>query len=452
MAFTNSVVTRGSVTDAVIVGVDDSGRRFQPVEPSTAPTVDLWIALLAGQQVWADSEQVPTAINRLSAGVEIGALLAAVGAIWAHRWAGGGVQSHWVDTAPIAFSIACCVVAVGPLRTALGRPAPSTRFAIQVPLRLLTIVVLVGAIFAALASWWPLIMWPFGVALGGDAAITSWAIGWYPTPLASYTRYLRSAIHLGLLGGLVGVFASRGWHTGQHAALPIYVTFQIWVLLGTLTASWLGVLRRKERLGLHVAARSAANDEHRRAAHWLHDDVCAELRLVAIRVQGRTADLDEVKDMLDDLDHHLRLRQLDELLESGSVRLAEVLQPYVRRAQNHASIGEVPSFDEASLIVDAVTGRLFGHTAAVLTSNALNAGASVVSFEISSTDGVVSIAVTDDAGGFRSKELPDGRGLWTLRTNPKVRSIDIDDTTDGSRVRVTISIDREDRRGAAPAR
>jgi hypothetical protein len=454
MAVTNSVGSRRSAADSVLTDLDD--RRLPPRrdEPVSGPFVDRWIALLAGQQVWADGEEVPTVVTRLSAGFEAGALMCAVGAMWAYRWANGEapVRSWLIREAPIAFSVACAILAIGSLRIARGRPTPYRGFASQILLRLSMLLVIVAATFAALPTWWPLVIWPFGVALGGDAAITSWAIGWYTTPLRSYTAYLRSPIHLGLLGGLFGVFASRGWHIGEHAALPIYVTFQVWVLVATLTASWLGLLRRRERRDLYMAARSAASDEHRRAAHWLHDDICADLRLVAIRVQDQHPGLTEVTEMLDDLDHRLRLRQLEELLESGSVRLAEVLQPYVRRAQNHATIGVVPTFDEASLIVDGRTGRLFGRAASVLTSNALNAGATLVSFAISSTQRDVSIAVTDNAGGFPTKDLPYGRGLWSLQADPQVRSVAITDCPGGSQVRVTIDLERQDRRAAALAR
>lgn len=404
-------------------------------------SADRWVALLVGNEMWADGEQQPGAVTRLSASVELGALLVSIGTVWAHRVAvDTRTHSNWVRVAPLIFTAACAVMAIGPIRTALGRHPPGRSFARQLGSRTVLIAVVVATAFATVPGWWALTLWPFGVVLGVDAAITSWAIGWFPTPLRAYTAYLRSPVHLGLLGGLLGAFVFRGWRIGLRSALPIYAAFQIWGLVGTVTVSWLGVQSRRERNQLDKASVDAVNDQHRRAAHWLHDDICAELRLVALQVQRRDADLDDVERMLDNLDHQLRLRQLDELLESGSVRLAEVIQPYLRRAQLHAVIHDVPSFDQASPIVDSETGRLLGRAAAVLTSNALNAGARILGFTIESTSTSVTIAVSDDAGGFPTKELPPGRGLWSLRNDPRIDTLTIDDISDGSRVCITISL------------
>ncbi len=380
-------------------------------------------------------------MTRAAAGVEIIALLASVSAIWVQRVDHTVVEeTMFVRYAPAVFIAASVILMVGPIRLLLGRPAVSAGFAAHIALRVVLLTAIVTATFATAPNWAAMVMWPFGVALGGDAATTSWSIGWDPTPLRSYIQYLRSPVHLGIIGGLFGVIVYRGLGAAYHKALPIYVTFQVWVLLGVLTASWLGSLKRTEKREQSAAALTAANEEHRRAAHWLHDDICAELRLVVLKVQSRSIELDQVGELLDNLDHQLRLRQLDELLESGSVRLAEVLQPYVRRAQAHgAVIHQVPSFDEASLIVGSDVGRVFGRAAAVLTSNALNGGAETIGFAVAFGPTTVTITVTDDAGGFASDHRPAGRGLWMLEHDPVVQSLTVEPTLDGSRVSVTIT-------------
>lgn len=403
--------------------------------------------------MWSESEEAPTAVARLTASTELGGLVAAVSTVWSHRLTASGFDgSSWVRLAPVVFTAACVVMAVAPAQTMSGRPTRPAALGIQLPIRMLLVLVVVAATFTTMPRWAALATWPLAIALGGDAAVTAWSIGWNPTPLASYRQYLGSPVHLGIVGCLLGVLAIRGYDVGISMALPIYATFQVWVLVATLTAAWLCMLHSAERAEHLRVARSAASDEHRRAAHWLHDDICAELRFAMIRVQSRSVDLAGVESMLDNLDHRLRLRQLDELFESGSVRLAEILQPYVRRAQAVATICAVPAFEEASLIVSAETGRLFSRAAAVLTSNALNASAATISFAIEAGRSTISITVTDDAGGFSSKALPAGRGLWTLQQDPNVQSVDVDDVAGGSRVCVTISLSERTTRDPALAR
>jgi hypothetical protein len=215
----------------------------------------------------------------------------------------------------------------------------------------------------------------------------------------------------------------------------------LWVIVAGVTAWLLTGLRRLAMFNRQLAVSQASSYEHRRSAHWLHDDLCAQLRLVSIKVQSGGATMTEVAALLDDLDHQMRLRQLEEILESGTIRIAEVLQPYVRRAQNHGvTIDSAPSFDDASLVVSATVGREFSHAAAVLTSNALNAGATHIAFEVRLTPGHVSIAVIDNAGGLDLEDLPSGRSLWTLREDLGSENVVVTPTDTGSRVLATIAL------------
>jgi signal transduction histidine kinase len=193
-----------------------------------------------------------------------------------------------------------------------------------------------------------------------------------------------------------------------------------------------------------------ARNEHRRSAHWLHDDVCAQLRLVTLRLHRGALRTDEVVGMLDELDFALRLRQLDELLQSGTARLAEVLQPFVRNAQNHGvTVERVPTYETASAVVDRDAGQMLRHAASVLTSNALNAGATRLSFDVSVDSEQVHLAVVDDAGGFDHDDLTAGRGLWSLLHELGPGNLTIDRVDGGSRV--AAHVDRHRSTPFAPA-
>lgn len=149
--------------------------------------------------------------------------------------------------------------------------------------------------------------------------------------------------------------------------------------------------------------------------------------------------MEQVGALLDELDFALRLRQLDELIESGTVRLAEVLQPFLRNAQNSGVLVErVPSYDIASTEVDHDTGNTFRRAAAVITSNALNAGATRLSFEVAVHDEHIDLVVIDDAGGFDASDITAGRGLWTLRHELGPDNLYIEQHETGSRVHAAV--------------
>ena len=289
------------------------------------------------------------------------------------------------------------------------------------------------------SQWWSLVSWPVGAAIGVDAFFTAEAIGWQPSPWVSARSVLLSPLHAGLVGGLVGAGLTRGGDAIFATALPIYVTTLVWVLVAVTTAWVIGQYRRAEATGLEAVRISTVRDEHRRSAHWLHDDIASRLRVVSLRLQHDEPSIPEIAALLDDLDFQLRLRQLDELLSGGRVRLAEVLQPYVRRAQSHGvTVERVPSFETASEQVDVETGQMFRRAAAILTSNSLNAGARHISFDVKVHHDAISLAVTDDAGGFELSEISQGRGLWALRTDLGQDHVRVTPTANGSTVEIVI--------------
>ena len=116
-----------------------------------------------------------------------------------------------------------------------------------------------------------------------------------------------------------------------------------------------------------------------------------------------------------ELESSLRLRQLDEALASDRAQLAEVLQPYVRLAQDHGvDVVEVPRFGEAHIPVTGTTGRLIKRALGVLVPNAIAAGAGQLAFRIATTPNGFAVEVEDDAGGFDLGSVPAGRALDAL--------------------------------------
>ena len=125
-----------------------------------------------------------------------------------------------------------------------------------------------------------------------------------------------------------------------------------------------------------------------------------------------------LSDDLNDFETRIRERQLDDVIQAGPVTAAEILQPYVRKAQSAGVlITVVPSFDAASIELDAATARQLKRCVAGFVANALNAGATQLGFALHTSDREVVLEVTDDAGGFQLSDAPAGRGLWLLRAD-----------------------------------
>lgn len=419
-----------------------------------AKTVDRGIALLAGRDAWAHADHPTSAVTRMAAFIEIGGFIIATSALWTYRFT---LTHHYESTiirlAPFGFAAAAALLTIAPQRVARGRLTTTRAGQLFVLPRALLGVTLVTTAYSIIPGWASLISWPVGIALGADAALTSWALGWHFKPLRWWGLFVISPIHFGVVGGLLGALVYQGWDAAERAALPIYITMHVWVLIASITAWWLGVLHDQEKRDRRRAVDEAASLERRRSAHWLHDDLCAQLRLVSITVQSGGATMADVEVMLDDLDHQIRLRQVEEIFDSGTIRIAEVLQPYVRRAQNRGvHIDSAPSFDDASLTVSADVGRQFSHAAAVLTSNAINAGATHIAFEVHASDEFVTITVTDDAGGIKFADLPSGRSLWVLREDLGADNVTVSSTSNGSRVQATINLTHRTRDDAVAAR
>ena len=331
------------------------------------------------------------------------------------------------------------VCTIGPTLTLLGHRQQARPLVANLALRAGMGLLMVIGIFGTAPGWAALLSWPIGAALGADASLTAYAIGWRPSPWQLWRPVISSPLHFGIVGGLVGTALARTDVQLADSVLPVYVTAHVWVAVACLTAHGISLMLDTEQARAEAIRFDAVRDEHRRSAHWLHDDICAQLRLVTLTLHRGATESTDVVAMLDELDVSLRMRQLDELLQSGSVRLAEVLQPFVRKAQNHGvTVEHVPSYGVASAVVDRETGQTVRRAASVLTSNALNAGATRLSFEMSADDETIGFAVVDDAGGFEPSAIAAGRGLWSLQHDLGPTSVTIERVGCGSRVSVAI--------------
>lgn len=411
-------------------------------------SADRWLALLAGANTWDDPERRPNITVRSTGGTEVLALMANL-AVLLCFWVVGhdGGLSEVAHPFPLVLTATSLLCMIGPALTLAGRARRTRPLGVNLALRSLLSLVMVAAIFGTAPGWSALLSAGVGIVIGADTSLTAYAIGWRPSPRQWWWAVVSQPMHLGIVGGLVGTAIARPDVAVADTLLPVYLTLHVWVAFACVTAWVIGRMIDAETARNELIRLETARSEHRRSAHWLHDDVCAQLRLVTLRLHRGALPTDEVVRMLDELDFALRLRQLDELLQSGSARLAEVLQPFVRNAQNHgATVERVPSYETASAVVDRDTGQMLRHAASVLTSNALNAGATRLGFDVRVDARQVRLAVVDDAGGFDADQLVAGRGLWSLLHELGPDNLTITRIEGGSRV--TACVDRHRR---APA-
>jgi hypothetical protein len=286
--------------------------------------------------------------------------------------------------------------------------------------------------------------WMFGMVLGCEATLGSRSIGAPVQPWRWWRRFLTSLPHVVviLVSLLVGI-AFGGGREGVAAAIATYVAVHFAAFVGAMQSWLLERIRRRHDTELRERGRAVEEQQHRQRAHWLHDEVCSELRLLRLQLETEQLAMDEVGEQLDELDHRLRIRQLDELLQSGRVRLAEVIQPFVRRAQAHGlRVREVPRFEQASLEMDEATGRLVQRSAAVLMTNAIQAGATEIAIRaiVDADAARLELQFEDDAGGFDHVALPPGRGLDSLQHDLAPGALELRRTDTGTLARVVFAI------------
>jgi signal transduction histidine kinase len=163
------------------------------------------------------------------------------------------------------------------------------------------------------------------------------------------------------------------------------------------------------------------------------------LSLVILRLQALPEANAEAIDFLREVDHRLRIAQLDDLIDSGPTRIASLVQPHVRRSLDlGVVVNPLPGFEQVDVAVDSETGRLISRVLAVLFSNAMNAGASKIGLDVIVGPLEVEIRVTDDAGGFDLGNLQPGRGLEELMVDLGRDGVVREAILGGSVMRVTV--------------
>jgi len=372
------------------------------------------LALVAGERVWIDSEEPLGTIERLSALLELAALAAVISSLWLMSSARWPTPTGLARLAPHAGTIAGLALATRPLTLIVGvrrvaRLWPSVLW------RSAAAIMLVASLVANAPEWGAVSTWPLGVAFGAEAALCAWRLGITVNPFRWWLSFVTSPLHLGAVGAMIAAVVRLGWRDGLGDAIAYFAILHLLVIIIVVCAWVLDWMRAQQRSAEQDHEERVIAAEHRRSAHWLHDDVSSQIRIISLKVQNELFGHAEVVSLLDDLDHQLRLRQLDELLDSGTPRLAEIIQPYVRNAQTHGvAITAVPTFEDASLVVDADTGRLFARAASIFTTNAMHAGATEIGFEVEHDPDEIRLSVSDDAGGFDLATVPAGRALWEL--------------------------------------
>jgi len=412
-------------------------------------SLDTWVALLAGSNPWASGERSSGAWSRLLALGQIFSVTIVLATLW---WGHSEVLAAH-NTVLILGTLALLAVLILPSMRVLARPTRSLTVRFNLVSRLTLISVVFMSIYALLPGWRTLWATPFAVAAGIDASLTCSELGWQAKPRTWYRRFLQSAFHFGIVGAVIGTYAVGG-ERRLSIIVPLFVVLHVWLGVAVATLWIISRLHSAELAERQDLFADVVEAERRQRAHWLHDDVCAQVRLVSLKLQTKSATTDEVVGLLNDFDHQLRLRQLDELFGAGSVRLAELLQPYIRHAQNNGvEIVGVPAFEEAAFQLSEAGARLTARTANVLTANALNAGATTISYGVHTSDGFLHLAIADNGPGFRLVDVPHGRGLWTLIHDLKPGGLSVDPNAGGGTiVTATIPYIERDRLGHHSAR
>lgn len=399
-----------------------------------------WAALLAGAAPWMTDNPAAT---RLVSALEVLALAVTAGTVWhASRSARGAMSAGLAALC----TLGVVLIATTPAARLLRVAPPTRNFRLCVAMRSVAVAVVTLASLALLRGSAIVLFLVNSIAFGADVALTAREVGWKPRAWSWWLSFVGSSFHWGIVGGLMAVLArAPGAFIGD--AGPPFVLMHALLALTLVVASALGGLMGEVEEQAADAVAAALAVEHRQRAHWLHDDVCAQVRLASLRLQTGGLDQAGIAELLDDLDHSIRLQQLDQLIASGSVHVAEALQPFIRRAQNqHVTIAHVPSFDDIDFDMDENEATLFRRAVSILTSNALNAGATRLGFDIGVGEAFLTLTVSDDGRGFDSHMVTDGRGLWRLRNDLKPGGIQIGEVDRGASVTATIPISRKHHR------
>ena len=410
---------------------------------------DLRIALLTGAAGWRDRDSSYT-VAELAA---VAALMACVAAVVTVLLVSAGLPP---GSAAVVGATRWAVAVVGGLTLVLAvapsfawplgwrprRTGPALGFAV---VRVSAVMLVVGCWTALLGPTAPAPIWMLGAVVGCEYTLTAWVLEARTSGRSWWWNFQRSTVHLGIWVVSLLVAVANSDRIGDLLRIPL--SFQVIALAAALTCYGLERLRRSLDHRTSAIAHASAADAHERMAHWLHDDLTTSLRSMHVRLRSARIDREDVAAELERLDHRLRLRQVDEMLATGTVQLAQILQPYVRLAQAHGvDVVDVPRFDEASTTLEGPSGRLVQRALGVLVPNAIAAGAGQLAIKVATDDpSELSIEVVDDAGGFDLAMAPAGRGLDGLRGELGEGNLTCVRTDRGSRLRVRIDRSEEGR-------
>lgn len=405
--------------------------------------LDLWLALAAGPAPWLDGEALDAEERlALSGGIisAVAAALVVTAAASASPRLTGIVPTLALGLGILA--LVSLVVSAPFCKRHSGVGGPAGRLAPIVTIRLVASLGVLAIVVRVFGTVPALIVAGFGLTGGIEAAVTLRVLGADIPPRQLLRRSATSTLHLGVVTGLVGI-ALLG-RSGDGPAIALQVATAFYALAASAMISFIATRSLLADHHRQDADRvdAARIDAHRDNAHWLHDDVCSELRYLRLHVETDGLDRPELLARLDQLDHRLRLRQLDEVLYMGTATLSEIIQPYIRAAQNNGvALLEVPSYETAGMVISAAAGRQVQRAVAVLVANAIQAGASSLRLRTIVDDGRVVVEVEDDAGGFRPDATVAGRGLDSLRRDLGASGLVLEPTPQGTVARSTISLD-----------
>jgi signal transduction histidine kinase len=255
-----------------------------------------------------------------------------------------------------------------------------------------------------------------GAVVGGEAAVTARSLGLPVTPRVWIRRFAGSWVHLGFLTGVLVMIAMDPNRATVYAAAGIMLVAYSSLLLAVAVAKWVDIALSDITRRADLRLERYAEAEDRRRSHWLHDDVLGMLTGVQMKLEREQWDSATTAGELRWLDHQLRLRQTEEIVRSGTATIGEVVQPYLRHAQNlGVTVTEVPSWEIASMRLNQGDARRLQRVFGVAVPNALAAGAATLAIRCEMNDrGRLAVEVEDDAGGFDTSRRIPGRGLDVL--------------------------------------
>lgn len=347
------------------------------------------------------------------------------------------LQADWLTDAwmAIAASIAVAgLTAATALTPWLQRSTRSVAGSSVAPvlMRTFALVVVAALWVGAARPSLAVLAWPVGVLIGAEALAVGRLIGRDSSPRELVSFYVFSPLHLGLATACLLLWALGPDDLTGPAATAFLSIEVAWVTAGLVhLAAGRALLHEHDEQLLTEQRVQQAEARHR--AHWIHDDVCAEIRQLRLRIAQIHLDDPTLSDELNAFESRVRERQLDEVIAGGEVTAAEVLQPYVRKAQSAGiTILAVPNFDQASIALDPDDARILKRCVAGFVANAIDAGATTLAFALETKDHSLRLEVTDDAGGFELSTVPAGRGLWALRSSLGERNLTAIPTVSGT--------------------